>query len=107
MLLSKSSSAEVVGDAVEGDAVVATTAIIGACDVGAPVTTMLPVGDLVGDAIVGDLVEGKNVGVGPEPQASKLQLAEVRTQPVPPRHWLAAAGAPLDDMQTRWVVCTP
>ncbi len=28
-------------------------------------------------------------------------------QPAPPWHWLAAAGAPLDDVHMRWVVCTP
>ncbi len=67
MLFSKSSSAAPVGDAVEGaavggafegDAVGAATAIIGACDVGAPVAAMPPVGKRVGDALVGDLVVG-------------------------------------------------
>jgi hypothetical protein len=38
-------------------------------------------------------------------QASRLQLSEVGAQP--PRHWLAAAGTPLEDMHTYWVVCTP
>ena len=50
---------DAVGNVVEGDAVGATTAIIGACDVGAPVTTMPPVGKRVGEAVVGDLVDGK------------------------------------------------
>jgi hypothetical protein len=77
VLLSKSSSAAPVGDAVEGaavggavegDAVGAATAIIGACDVGAPVAALPPVGKRVGDAFVGDLVVGtgilvENVGI--------------------------------------------
>ena len=51
------------GDAIEGDAVGATTAaIIGACDVGAPVATMPAVGELVGDAVVGDLVGDVTTG---------------------------------------------
>ena len=56
-----------VGDAVEGDVVGATTATIGACDVGAPVATMPPVGDSVGnvgEAVVGDPVDGTGVLVG-------------------------------------------
>ena len=40
-------------------------------------------------------------------QAGWLQLAEMLAQPAPPSHWLAAAGAPLEDMHTCRVVCTP
>ncbi len=40
-------------------------------------------------------------------QAGWLQLAEVGAQPAPPWHWLAAAGAPLEDLHMRCVVCTP
>jgi hypothetical protein len=38
-------------------------------------------------------------------QAGRLQLASVGAQP--PSHRLAAASAPLEDLHTRWVVCTP
>ena len=34
-----------------------------------------------------------------------VHLTEVLAQPAP--HRLAAAGAPLEDMHTRWVVCSP
>jgi hypothetical protein len=39
-------------------------------------------------------------------QARRVQITEVGAQPVEP-HWLAAASALLEDMHTRWVVCTP
>jgi hypothetical protein len=38
-------------------------------------------------------------------QAGRLQLVWLAAQP--PRHWLALACAPVEDLQTRWVVCTP
>ncbi len=45
------------------------------------------------------------VGAGAHSQASRLQLSEVGPQR--PSHSLAAASAPLEDMHTYWVVCTP
>jgi hypothetical protein len=56
-----------VGDAVEGGAIGATTAIIGAGDVGAPVAAMPPAGEsvcAVGKVVVGDQVDGSGVLVG-------------------------------------------
>jgi hypothetical protein len=62
-----------VSGAVEGDAVLATTAIIGACEVGVPVGTMPPEGESVsaaGRAVGGDLVDctgvlGDTIGARP------------------------------------------
>jgi hypothetical protein len=72
-----------VGDAVEGGAVGSTTAIIGAGDVGAPMTRIPPVGEsvgAVGEAVVGDLVDGTGILVG---QTAIWHCTEPRTHGCP------------------------